>query len=278
MARGKQNRGPAGKKNAGNTANSAAAAASIVNTPDEGLLPFPYPVTNKTLKTAMATYLEQEVAKHHDTAAKLADAMKRLEGLGTEGAALGGQLQGGMDERGRGGVMDQEDEDDTSVHSIFQAYANLSRPILHGHLDSRIKQIRKADFALALSKCPRLEKPHVHMVSGGLTGAGAVALTARTSRGADVQVEGVEVFRNYNRGLCEGPVCPHGRKHVCDQYLGVGHKGHHCSLGQPAGGATYGPVINRDGFRPIHNANQPAPRNSFGGTDSNFTKAANRGI
>lgn len=112
MARGKQNRGPARKKNAGNTANSPAAAASIVNTPDEGLLPFPYPVTNKTLKTTMATYLEQEVAKHHDTAAKLADAMKRLEGLGTEGAALGGQLQGGMDERGRGGVMDQDDEDD----------------------------------------------------------------------------------------------------------------------------------------------------------------------
>jgi hypothetical protein len=70
----------------------------------------------------------------------------------------------------------------------------------------------------------------------------AIALCGRPAP-PPVYLDGVEVCRRYNKGLCETP-CPNNRKHVCIECRGYGHKAYAC---RAPGGGDAGNGYHQDG-------------------------------
>lgn len=107
----------------------------------------------------------------------------------------------------------------------LKVYVNLARPILRGNLDQRIKMFKDADFALALSKCAKIDRIRIPLAVPSVPGmvGGLIRPTP-----AAVFVDGVEVCRRFNKGLCVGQ-CPHGRRHICLKCRSPTHKEFQCA-------------------------------------------------
>lgn len=119
----------------------------------------------------------------------------------------------------------------------LKVHVNLARPILRGNLDQRVKMFKEANFALALSKCApaeRLRGPLVVPTAVGTTGA-----VLRPTQ-APVYIDGVEVCRRFNKGLCEGH-CPHGRRHACLRCRSPLHKAFQCNVAGGVESSASGP-------------------------------------
>lgn len=104
----------------------------------------------------------------------------------------------------------------------LKVYVNLGRPILRGNLDRRVKMFNEANFAAALSKCPKIERLQGPLVNPVFNNAG---LPSRPTQ-PPVFIDGVEICRRFNKGHCDA-TCP--RRHACLKCRSPMHKAYQCS-------------------------------------------------
>lgn len=136
----------------------------------------------------------------------------------------------------------------------LKMYINLARPILRGNLDDKIKMFKEADFALSLSKFPRIERLRP-ATSAPLAPGTPVMYTP-------VYIDGVEICRKYNKGQCDTP-CINKRVHACVNCKSFSHRAHQC--GTPQGPAAFTANVNQpqgSNLRIGHNSG-PAPNRYF---------------
>lgn len=103
----RKNKAAPTKKTAARNKSKTTPSAAPANL--SGVLAFPYDVGRKTVKDKIIQYLEEEVAKHHETAEKLKEAERRLGGAVEQGAG-GDDVDAGLQNMGLDESVQGENE------------------------------------------------------------------------------------------------------------------------------------------------------------------------
>jgi predicted nucleic acid-binding protein len=139
----------------------------------------------------------------------------------------------------------------------LKVYVNLARPILRGNLDQRVKLFKEANFAAALSKCQRVERLRVPMLNNPQP---AFASNLVRPAPPPVFIEGVEVCRRFNKGLCSNP-CMNGRRHACLNCRNPAHKAFQCPVPGSGDNLNSGQAVTTMAQRPPQSSTGFQPRN-----------------
>lgn len=140
----------------------------------------------------------------------------------------------------------------------LRVYVNLARPILRGNLDQRIALFKTAPFALQLSKCPKVERVRVPLIT--------TSTAPPVTRPPPVFFNGKEVCRKWNKGLCPFQ-CPHDRSHVCLKCGFATHKDFQCGTTFAHGPAGTGTA--QRGFQASGGSGPSRPQGPNNGMNNN---------